>query len=108
MSEVVPHLERHGLYITDIEILRQHYARTLRIWRDRFQANRSKAMALYDERFCRMWEFYLAGSEASFRHIGLNNFQIQFTKDQYALPITRNYMLAEESRLRKLERQRKI
>jgi len=103
LSEVMPHLERHRLYVTDIEILRLHYAKTIRIWLDRFMANREKAKELYDERFCRMWEFYLAGSEVSFRFIGMNNFQIQFGHDQHFLPMTRDYMMAEEARLRALE-----
>ncbi len=103
LSEVTPHLERHGLYVTDIEILRMHYARTLREWLRRFLANRDKAKELYDERFCRMWEFYLAGSEVAFRYIGMNNFQIQFCKDQHVLPYTRDYLIAVEERLRDLE-----
>jgi cyclopropane-fatty-acyl-phospholipid synthase len=106
MSEVMPHLEHYGLYVTDIEILRMHYARTIRFWLDRFMANRDKVKALYDERFCRMWEFYLAGSECSFRFIGMNNFQIQFCKDQHVLPYTRDYIMAAEERLRKLEQQK--
>ncbi len=103
LSEVIPVMEKSGLYITDIEILRLHYARTLREWMTRFMANRDKVKALYDERFCRMWEFYLAGAEVSFRYIGMNNFQIQFCKDQHFLPTTRDYMIAEEARLRALE-----
>ena len=67
LSEVLPAIERAGLYVTDIEILRLHYADTLRAWRERFMARRDEAAKLYDERFCRMWEFYLAGSETSFR-----------------------------------------
>ena len=103
LSEVIPHMERHGLYVTDIELLRLHYAKTLRHWFNRFMANRDKAKALYDERFCRMWEFYLVGAELSFRHLLMNNFQIQFTLDQNALPFTRDYMIAEEARLRLAE-----
>jgi len=103
LSEVMPDLERHGLYVTDIEILRMHYARTLREWTKRFMANWDKAKALYDERFCRMWEFYLVGSELSFRYISMNNFQIQFAHDQHYLPLTRDYMFAEEARLAKIE-----
>ena len=103
LSEVVPHIERHGLYVTDVELLRLHYAKTLRHWFNRFMANRDKAKALYDERFCRMWEFYLVGAELSFRHLLMNNFQIQFTLDQNALPVTRDYMTAEEARLRLVE-----
>ncbi len=103
LSEVIPHMERHGLYVTDIEILRLHYARTLRHWLNRFMANRDKAKALYDERFCRMWEFYLAGAEASFLYIGMNNFQIQFGHDQHYLPFKRDYIAVEEARLRMAE-----
>src|SRR5262249_1637026 len=67
LSDVVSAVEKAGLVITDVEILRLHYAETLKAWRQRFAANRDKAKAMYDERFCRMWEFYLAGSEAAFR-----------------------------------------
>ena len=70
---------------------------------ERFLANRDKAKALYDDRFCRMWEFYLAASEASFRFWGMNNFQIQFGRDQHYLPFTRDYIMAEEARLRTIE-----
>ncbi|CAN5533505.1 cyclopropane-fatty-acyl-phospholipid synthase family protein [soil metagenome] len=100
LSEVVPQLEKYGLYLTDVEILRLHYAETLRHWRERFLARRDEAKRIYDERFCRMWEFYLAASETAFRYSALNNFQIQFTRSQHALPITRNYMIEAEDRLR--------
>jgi cyclopropane-fatty-acyl-phospholipid synthase len=103
LSEVLPHIEKSGLYVTDIEILRLHYAETLREWGKRFAANRHRAKAVYDERFCRMWEFYLTGAETAFRYSGLNNFQIQFTRDQHVLPMTRNYMIAEEERLRAID-----
>ncbi|WP_395685183.1 class I SAM-dependent methyltransferase [Aestuariivirga sp.] len=103
LSEVLPHIERAGLYVTDIEILRLHYARTLRDWAQRFNAHRERARELYDERFCRMWEFYLAASECAFRFAGMNNFQIQFVKNQHALPFTRNYMIEEEDRLRDID-----
>lgn len=103
LSEVLPHLEKNGLYVTDIEILRLHYAETLREWGKRFAANRHRAKAIYDERFCRMWEFYLAASENAFRYQGMNNFQIQFTRNQHALPMTRNYILTEEERLRAID-----
>ncbi len=96
LSEVVPHIERQGLYVTDIEILRLHYAQTLREWRRRFADHRERALAIYDERFCRMWEFYLAGSEAPSAIGGMNNFQIQFSRSQHALPLTRDYMLEAE------------
>jgi cyclopropane-fatty-acyl-phospholipid synthase len=100
LSEVVPHLENNGLFIADIEILRLHYAETIRHWRTRFNINREQSRALYDERFCRMWEFYLAASECTFRFGGMNNFQIQFTKNQHALPMTRDYIAAAEATLK--------
>ena len=92
VSEVVPVVERTGLWITDIEILRLHYAETLRAWRQRFNANRERVRTLYDERFCRMWEFYLAGSEVAFRHQGHMNFQMQLAKRVDAVPLTRDYI----------------
>jgi cyclopropane-fatty-acyl-phospholipid synthase len=92
LSEVLPHIERAGLVVNDIEILRLHYAETLRAWRERFLANRERARAIYDERFCRMWEFYLAGSEASFRWQDMMNFQIQLTHKNNVLPMTRDYI----------------
>ena len=106
LSEVVPAIESSGLYITDIEILRRHYAETLKEWRRRFEDHRDRAKEIYDERFCRMWEFYLAAAEASFRYEGMNNFQIQFTRNQHSLPVTRNYMIEEEERLRAIDQQR--
>ena len=78
--------------MTDIEILRLHYADTLRHWYDRFMAQREKALELYDERFCRMWEFYLIGCEISFRRMGQMVFQIQIAKRQDAVPLTRDYI----------------
>jgi cyclopropane-fatty-acyl-phospholipid synthase len=103
LSEVLPHIENNGLYVTDAEILRLHYAKTLRHWAGRFQDNRERAKAIYDERFCRMWEFYLAASECSFRFGGMNNFQIQFCKNQNVLPLTRDYIQQEEIHLKRLE-----
>ncbi|MBB5751500.1 SAM-dependent methyltransferase [Prosthecomicrobium pneumaticum] len=100
LSEVLPEIEKAGLLVTDIEILRLHYAETLRAWRDRFMARRAEAAALYDERFCRMWEFYLAASETAFRYQGMMNFQIQITRNQHALPMTRDYMFRAEEALR--------
>ena len=92
LSEVLPAIEKSGLMTTDVEILRLHYADTLKHWRERFLANRDKAKAIYDERFCRMWEFYLSGSEAAFRWQDLMVFQIQLTKKNDVLPVTRGYM----------------
>ena len=92
LSEIAPAIERAGLFMTDVEILRLHYAHTLRDWRRRFNANREKVRAVYDERFCRMWDFYLAGCEAAFRYGGQVNFQIQLAKRQDAVPLTRDYI----------------
>lgn len=98
LSEVAPAIEASGLVICDIEVLRLHYAETLRAWRRRFNARWDEARALYDERFCRMWEFYLAGSEASFRHMGMVVFQIQLARRQDAVPLTRDYIAETERR----------
>ncbi len=92
LSEVAPTLERHQLLLNDLEVLRLHYAATLRHWRNRFLARWDDAVALYDERFARMWEFYLAGSETSFRHEGMVVFQFQLTREIDTLPITRTYI----------------
>ena len=99
LSQVLPSIERSGLWVTDIEILRLHYAHTLRQWRERFAANWDRAAALYDERFCRMWEYYLATSEVSFRYLDNMNFQIQLAPDRNTLPLARDYMLDEERSL---------
>ena len=92
MSEVVPCIERTGLIITDIEVMRLHYAKTLREWRARFMAARPKMVALYDERFCRMWEFFLASAESAFYNTFHVNFQFQLAKRLETVPITRDYM----------------
>jgi len=107
MSEVLPAIERSGLYVTDIEILRLHYAETLRAWRERFMENRVEAARLYDERFCRMWEFYLAGSETSFRVDGHMVFQIQIARRQDSVPLTRGYIPEREAELRRREATRR-
>lgn len=96
LSEILPTIERAGLYVTDVEVLRLHYAETLKAWRLRFNANRERVAAIYDERLCRMWEFYLAGSEAAFRHAGLVNFQIQLAKRVDVVPLTRDYVVKWE------------
>ena len=98
LSEVLPHLERSGLFGTDIEILRLHYAETLRNWRRRFAANRDTIAALYDERFCRMFEFYLCGAELAFRREGHMVFQIQMAHRQTAVPLARDYITDFERR----------
>ena len=100
VSEVMPAIERAGLLVCDIEVLRLHYAETLKAWRNRFMARREEAVQLYDERFARMWEFYLAASEMSFRKGNLMNFQIQLTRRQGVVPMTRSYVTREEARLR--------
>jgi cyclopropane-fatty-acyl-phospholipid synthase len=100
-------MEKARLYVTDVEILRLHYAETLKEWGRRFADHRTRAKDIYDERFCRMWEFYLASSEQSFRYGGMNNFQIQFARHQNALPITRGYIAEEEERLRAIDSQLK-
>ncbi|HEX2257619.1 MAG TPA: cyclopropane-fatty-acyl-phospholipid synthase family protein, partial [Afifellaceae bacterium] len=99
LSQVLPAIERSGLIVADAEILRLHYAATLRAWRERFLARRHEAAALYDERFVRMWEFYLAGCEMAFRKQDMMVFQLQLVKDQSALPLTRDYITEAESRL---------
>ncbi len=103
LSEVLPIIEQAGLWVTDIEILRLHYAETLKAWRSRFLDHWDEAADLYDERFCRMWEFYLAGSEAFFRCMDGMVFQIQLAKKRDAVPLTRDYIAAEEARLARAE-----
>jgi cyclopropane-fatty-acyl-phospholipid synthase len=107
LSEVLPAIERAGLLVNDIEILRLHYAETLKIWRERFLARREEAERIYDARFVRMWEFYLASSEMSFRKNAMMNFQIQITKRQGVVPMTRGYIADAEERLRRAEANRK-
>ncbi len=100
LSEVFPAVERSGLIATDVEILRLHYAETIRHWRRRFAAKRDVIAGLYDERFCRMFELYLAGSELAFRQQGHMVWQMQLARDRQAAPLTRGYMLAEPARAR--------
>jgi cyclopropane-fatty-acyl-phospholipid synthase len=103
LSEVLPAIERAGLIVTDIELLRLHYAETLRAWRERFLARRAEAERIAGAEFCRMWEIYLAGSEAAFRYESLMVFQVQLAKRIDTLPITRDYMLLAERRLARAE-----
>jgi cyclopropane-fatty-acyl-phospholipid synthase len=93
LSEVLPTVEKSGLWVTDIEILRLHYAETLRAWQRRFQANREEIRKLYDERFCRMWEFYLAGAEVTFRRHEYMVWQMQLSRTIEAVPLTRDYIV---------------
>lgn len=97
LSEVLAVIERSGLYVTDIEVWRLHYAETLRAWHKRFEANLDRVREIYDERFCRMWRFYLIVSELAFRHNGHVVFQIQLAKKQDAVPLTREYLTAGET-----------
>ncbi len=96
LSETVAAVERQRLWITDCEILRLHYAKTIHHWRARFAANRDRIRALYDERFCRMFELYLVGSEIAFAREDHMNFQLQLSPSREAVPLTRDYMLDRE------------
>jgi cyclopropane-fatty-acyl-phospholipid synthase len=100
LSEIMPAIERELLWVTDIEVLRLHYAYTLDDWLRRTQAAKDRIVALYDERFFRLWTFYLAAARGAFRHDGHVNFQIQLTRRRQALPLTRDYMTAAEARYR--------
>jgi cyclopropane-fatty-acyl-phospholipid synthase len=104
LSEILPAVERAGLYVTDIEVLRLHYAQTLKIWRARFDANRDRVGEIYDERFCRMWEYYLVASELAFREGGHVVFQIQLAKRQDAVPLTRDYMMPDARPVERIAR----
>jgi cyclopropane-fatty-acyl-phospholipid synthase len=103
LSEMVVEAERHRLVVTDVEALRFHYSHTLEEWYRRTVAHKAEIIALYDERFYRMWEFYLVGAEAAFRFGSMVNWQLQYVKRRDALPMTRDYMYEEEARLREAE-----
>jgi len=103
LSEVLPAVERAGFLVTDIEILRLHYADTLREWRHRFLAHRDEVEEVYDSRFVRMWEFYLAAAEVGFREHAMMVFQLQLTKRQDVVPVTRDYIMYAEAQLRARE-----
>jgi cyclopropane-fatty-acyl-phospholipid synthase len=103
LSEVLPAIQRARLVVTDVEILQLHYAETLKAWRERFLAHREEVERLYDARFVRMWEFYLASSEMAFRESDMVVFQIQMAKRKGVIPQTRDYIGREETRLRALE-----
>ena len=100
LSEIVRGHEGLRMFLTDVEVLRLHYAHTLQAWYDRTTAAREAIVDLYDERFFRMWQFYLAGALGAFRSGGLVNYQLQYARDRDALPITRDYMMAGEQALR--------
>jgi cyclopropane-fatty-acyl-phospholipid synthase len=99
LSEIVRANEGNKMFLTDVEVLRRHYGFTLAHWYDRTMAAKDAIVALYDERFFRMWTFYLAGSQVSFDYGGMVNYQVQFARSRDALPLTRDYMLEEERRL---------
>ncbi|HML90834.1 cyclopropane-fatty-acyl-phospholipid synthase family protein [Methyloceanibacter sp.] len=96
LSEILAVVERSGLFVTDVEVWRLHYAETLAAWRERFEANLNQIRATYDERFCRMWRFYLVVSEMAFRYNNHVVFQIQLAKRQDAVPLTRDYLIKPE------------
>ncbi len=96
LSELAAPIERSGLWATDIEVLRGHYGPTLNHWRQRFEAALPKVRAMYDERFIRMWRFYLVASEATFEQARQGVFQIQMSRAQYAVPVTRNYLYHQD------------
>ncbi|MBV9931482.1 MAG: class I SAM-dependent methyltransferase, partial [Alphaproteobacteria bacterium] len=103
LSELVAEAEKHRLAVTDVEALRFHYSHTLEEWYRRTNAAKDEIVALYDERFFRMWQFYLVGAEAAFRYGAMVNWQIQYVRRRDALPMTRDYMFEEERRLRALD-----
>jgi cyclopropane-fatty-acyl-phospholipid synthase len=103
LSEMTPAIERAGLIVTDIEILRLHYAYTLQAWRERFLAQREEVLRLYDERFCRMWECYLAMSESAFRWQDAVVFQVQLARRNDVVPLTRDYIAEREAALKEAE-----
>ena len=92
MSEVLESLEKHNFYVTDIEVLRVHYAKTLKQWHENFKKNENKIRELYDDKFCRMWRYYLIASEISFRYYQYVVFQFQISKQLESLPLTRKYL----------------
>jgi cyclopropane-fatty-acyl-phospholipid synthase len=93
LSETMSRVEKSGLSLTDVQVLRFHYAETLKRWRYNFYDNIDKVKELYDEKFCRMWDFYLSSSQASFEEAGLVVFQLQLSKNKKTVPDSRNYML---------------
>jgi cyclopropane-fatty-acyl-phospholipid synthase len=99
LSEIVRGYEGLRLFPTDIEVLRLHYAWTIRHWYERATAARAKIVAMYDERFFRMWTFYLSGAAAAFEFGGLGNYQIQLSRARHAVPVTRDYIGEAEGRI---------
>ena len=103
LSEILPAIEKAGLIVADVEVLQLHYAETLKAWRERFLAHRDEVVRLYDQRFVRMWEFYLACSEMAFRMGEMVVFEIQMTKRKGLIPTRRDYIAREEAQLRTAE-----
>jgi cyclopropane-fatty-acyl-phospholipid synthase len=99
LSETVAASEKYRLIAADVETLRLHYGKTLRCWYANCIANREAMVAMYDERFFRMWTFYLAGAATVFEYGSMCNYQIQYVRSRHALPITRGYIEREEQRL---------
>jgi cyclopropane-fatty-acyl-phospholipid synthase len=102
LSEMVSASEKVRMIASDVEMLRLHYAYTLRHWLERATEQRAKIEALYDARFFRMWEFYLAGGIVMFESGAACNYQIQYVRERNAVPITRDYMVEAEQRYRQL------
>jgi cyclopropane-fatty-acyl-phospholipid synthase len=100
LSELVGESEKHGWEVMDVEAMRFHYSHTLEEWYARTVMHKDEIVAMYDEKFYRMWEFYLAGAEQAFRYGGLVNWQLQYVKRRDAIPMTRDYMVEESARLR--------
>ncbi len=100
LSEMIAGSEGTRLMVTDVEVLRLHYALTIRDWYRRAEANRAQIVALYDDRFYRLWTFYLAGAATVFEHGGMVNYQVQYARDRRTLPITRDYMSETETALK--------
>ena len=91
-SQIAKPIEKSGLVISDIEVLRMHYSHTLRHWKERFLGNREQVLELFDKKFFRMWEFYLAGCEMAFKWGDQVVFQLQLTKNFTSVPNTRDYI----------------
>jgi cyclopropane-fatty-acyl-phospholipid synthase len=106
LSEVFPAVERNRLWVTDCEFLRLHYAMTLKHWHARFERHRAEIQAMYDERFCRMWEFYLISAEMMFRTGAQEVFHLQLSRTRDASPIRRDYMIDAQRELKRREADR--